>query len=164
MKGTVKVVAKGRAIPSAKANKKAAKKEYAKAAKRLIKDAKFAGPPGNEVRLGNDRVGRRSSASSPRRSRSRSGTTVTFSMPAKTTETHTFSFGPADYLDEHRGRVVRARPGRAGALVFDPLITRSRATSPALPADDGTSHGNGFFSTGRPRPRRGDAVAGRARR
>ena len=53
-KGTVKVVAKGKPIPSNKANAKAAKKEYAKVVKRLIKDAKFAGPPGNEVVAGND--------------------------------------------------------------------------------------------------------------
>ena len=50
------MVAKGKAIPSAKANKKAAKQEYAKDVKQLVKDAKFSGPAGNEVvrRQGHD--------------------------------------------------------------------------------------------------------------
>ena len=55
-KGKVKVVGKPKAIPSNKANAKAAKKEYAKVVKQLKKDGKFAGPPGNAVYAGKDTI------------------------------------------------------------------------------------------------------------
>ena len=50
MKGTVKVVGKGKRDPLQQGQHPAAKKEYAKVVKRLKKDGKFAGPAGNAVR------------------------------------------------------------------------------------------------------------------
>ncbi len=142
MKAAVKVVAKGKAIPSAKANKKAAKKEYAKVAKRQIKDAKFAGPPGNEVLLGNDTVESAIFRFFPAKKSVPVGTTVTFSMPAKTSEIHTASFGPADYLNQQGEAFVDP-----ATLVFNG-IDAFPSDVPALPSPNGTNHGNGFVSTG----------------
>jgi plastocyanin len=149
MKATVKVVAKGKAIPSVKANKKAAKKEYAKVAKRQIKDAKFAGPPGNAVLLGNDTVESSIFRFFPASKSVPVGTTVTFSMPAKTTEIHTVSFGPADYLQATADAFVAPDPANPTGppTVFSPLIAFP-SDVPTLPAYDGTSHGNGFLNTG----------------
>jgi plastocyanin len=148
MKGTVKVVAKGKAIPSVKANKKAAKKEYAKAAKQLIKDAKFAGPAGNAVQAGSDTVATSIFRFFPASKSVPVGTTVTFSMPAKTSELHTFSFGPADYLKGIADAFIAPDPANPQGLpVFNPLIAFP-SDVPTLPAYDGTSHGNGFLSTG----------------
>ena len=148
-KGTVKVVAKGRPIPSAKANRKAAKKEYAKAAKRLIADAKFAGPAGNEVRAGNDRADTAILRFFPTSKSVPVGTTVTFSMPAKTTEIHTVSFGPADYLQGIADAFVTPDPAAPSGppTVFNPLLAFP-SDVPTLPAYDGTSHGNGYLNTG----------------
>jgi len=148
MKGTVKVVAKGKAIPSAKANAKAAKKEYAKDAKRLIADAKFTGPAGNEIRAGNDTVPTSIFRFFPASKSVPVGTTVTFSMPAKTAESHTVSFGPADYLKGIADAFVAPDPENPDGLpVVSPLVAFP-SDVPTLPAFDGTSHGNGFLSTG----------------
>ena len=84
MKGTVKVVGKGKAIPSNKANAKAAKKEYAKVVKRLKKDGKFAGPSGNAVRAGNDTLTSTILGFFPATKSVPVGTTVTFSMSPMT--------------------------------------------------------------------------------
>ena len=71
-KATVKVVGKGKKVPSNKANTRAAKKEYAKVVKRLKKDGTFAGPPGNAVEAGHDTLKTTFLGSSRRPSRSRS--------------------------------------------------------------------------------------------
>jgi plastocyanin len=149
MKGTVKVLGKGKAIPSVKANAKAAKKEYAKVAKRQIKDAKFAGPPGNEVWLGNDTVESSIFRFFPATKPVPVGTTVTFSMPAKTSEIHTVSFGPADYLQTVADAFVAPDPANPSGPpnVFSAQVGFP-SDVPTLPAYDGTSHGNGFLSTG----------------
>ena len=142
MKGTVKVVAKGKAIPTVKANKKAAKKEYAAVAKRQIQDAKFAGPAGNAVQAGNDTVASTIFRFFPATKSVPVGTTVTFSMPAKTSEIHTISFGPADYLQQQSDAFVDP-----ATRVFNG-IDAFPSDVPALPSPDGTNHGNGFVSTG----------------
>jgi plastocyanin len=149
MKGTVKVVAKGKAIPSVKANKKAAKKEYAKVAKRQINDAKFAGPAGNAVQAGNDTVASTIFRFFPATKSVPVGTTVTFSLSPKTTEIHTISFGPADYLQATAAAFVMPDPANPTGppTVYNPQIAFP-SDVPTLPAYDGTSHGNGFLSTG----------------
>jgi plastocyanin len=149
MKGTVKVVARGKAIPSAKANKKAAKKEYAKVAKRQIADAKFAGPAGNAVRAGNDTTASTIFRFFPATKSVPVGTTVTFSMSPKTTEIHTVSFGPPDYLQAQADAFVTPDPANPSGppTVFNP-VNAFPSDVPTLPAYDGTSHGNGFLSTG----------------
>jgi plastocyanin len=149
MKGTVKVVGRGKAIPSNKANAKASKKEYAKVVKQLKKDGKFAGPPGNAVRAGNDTIPSTILAFFPATKSVPVGTTVTFSMSPKTTELHTISFGPPDYLKSVADAFVQPDPANPSGppSVFNPQIAYP-SDPPPLPAYDGTSHGNGFLSTG----------------
>ena len=145
-KAKVKVVAKGKPIPSAKANKKAAKQEYAKDVKQLVKDAKFSGPAGNEILAGKDTTRTTLFRYFPTTKSVPVGTTVTLSMPAKTSETHTFTFGPADYLKGIADAIFAPDPA-TGALVHNPIIPFP-SDVPSLPAYDGTNHGNGFLNTG----------------
>ncbi len=69
------------------------------------------------------------------------GTTVTFAMPATSSETHTASFGPASYLDTL-------------AKGFDnPAAIDARSVFPSSPPGgpiplNATSHGNGFANVG----------------
>jgi plastocyanin len=143
-KATVKVVGKGKKVPSNKANTRAAKKEYAKVVKKLKKDGKFAGPAGNAVEAGHDTLKTTFLRFFPAKKSVPVGATVTFAMPKVTTEIHTISFGPADYLQATADGFVAPDP--SGALVLSGQV--------AFPSDlppfsyDGTSHGNGFFSTG----------------
>jgi plastocyanin len=147
-KGTVKVVGKGKAIPSNKANAKAAKKEYGKVAKRLIADAKFAGPPGNAVEAGHDTIETTLFRFFPATKSVPVGTTVTFAMSPKTTEAHTISFGPPDYLKGITDAFIAPDPANPEGLpVFNALIAFP-SDVPTLPAYDGTNHGNGFLSGG----------------
>ena len=147
-KGTVKVVGKGKAIPSNKANAKAAKKEYAKVAKRLIADAKFAGPPGNAVEAGHDTIETTIFRFFPATKSVPVGTTVTFAMSPKTTEAHTISFGPADYLKGVADTFIGPDPNNAQGLPVVNPIAAFPSDVPTLPAYDGTNHGNGFLSGG----------------
>jgi plastocyanin len=147
-KGTVKVVGKNKAIPSNKANAKAAKKEYAKVAKQLIKDAKFAGPPGNAVEAGHDTIPSTIFRFFPATKSVPVGTTVSFSMSAKTTEAHTISFGPADYLKTQADTFIGPDPANPQGLPVVNPIAAYPSDVPTLPAYDGTSHGNGYLNGG----------------
>jgi plastocyanin len=147
-KGTVKVVGKNRAIPSNKANARAAKKEYAKVAKRLIKDAKFAGPAGNAVEAGHDTIETTIFRFFPTTKNVPVGTTVTFAMSAKTTEVHTISFGPADYLTGIANGFIGPDPANPQGLPVVSAIAAYPSDVPTLPAYDGTSHGNGYLNGG----------------
>jgi plastocyanin len=149
MKGKVKVVAKGKAIPTAAADTKAAKAEFAKIVKTLTSNAKFAGPPGNVVQAGNDTVEASLFRFFPTTKQVPVGTTVTFQMPAKTSELHTFSFGPADYLKTQADNFIQPDPSTTPpTLVFNPLVGFPSDPPPALPPYLGTNHANGFLSTG----------------
>jgi plastocyanin len=147
-KGRVKVVGKAKAIPSNRANAKAAKKEYAKVVKRLKKDGKFAGPAGNAVRAGNDTLRSTILGFFPATKSVPVGTTVTFAMSPVTTEAHTISFGPADYLTAAANGFVGPDPANpAGLPVVSSLAAYPSDPPPGAPAD-GTNHGNGFVNTG----------------
>jgi plastocyanin len=147
-KGTVKVVGKGKAIPSNKANAKAAKKEYAKVAKQLIADAKFAGPPGNAVEAGHDRAVSTILRFFPTTKSVPVGTTVTFAMSPKTTEAHTISFGPADYLKTIADGFIGPDPANPEGLpVVNSLVPFPSEPPPQAPLDP-AQHGNGFYNAG----------------
>jgi plastocyanin len=148
-KAKVKVVGKNQAIPSNKANKKAAKKEYAKVVKQLKKDGKFAGPPGNVVRAGNDTIRSTLLGFFPATKSVPVGTTVTFTMSPKTTEAHTITFGPADYLKSLADGFIGPDPANPQGLpVVNPQDAFPSDPPPSLPPFDGSNHGNGFINTG----------------
>ena len=149
MKGTVKVVAKGKAIPSVRANKKAARKQYAKVVTQLKKDDGFAGPAGNVVQAGNDTISSTILRFFPATKSVPIGTTVAFKMSDRTTELHTVSFGPPDYLKSIADGFVQPDPANPSGppTVFNPIIAFP-SDLPPLPAYDGKNHGNGFISVG----------------
>ena len=149
MKGTVKVVAKGKAVPSAAADRKAVKAEFAKDVAQATKDAKFAGPAGNAVQAGNDSKNTAILRFFPAKKTVPVGTTVTLSMPPTTAEIHTFSFGPAAYLKQQADGFIAPDPSaKPPLLVFNPLIAFPSDPPPAVLVHNGANHGNGFLSTG----------------
>jgi plastocyanin len=145
MKGRVKVLAKGKRVPSAAADKKAVKEEFAKSVALGKKLGASAGPTGNEIWAGNDSREVSVLRFFPAKKSVPVGTTLTLSMPKSTTEIHTFSFGPAAYLKTQADGFIAPAPP---ALVFNPLIAFPSDPPPTLGGPTGANHGNGFVSTG----------------
>jgi plastocyanin len=149
MKGKVRVVRTGKAVPTAAADKQAVASEFAKLVATLKKKAKLAGPAGNVVQAGNDTAEATLFRFFPARKQVPVGTTVTFQMPARTSELHTFSFGPADYLKATEEKSLTPDMSTTPpTLVFSPLVAFPSDPPPALPLFTGANHGNGFLSTG----------------
>jgi plastocyanin len=65
-------------------------------------------------------------------------------------EIHTFSFGPAAYLQAAASAFVTPVPNGAGppTLALSGQVAFPSDPPPSLPPYDGTTHGNGFFNTG----------------
>jgi plastocyanin len=151
MRGSVKVVKKGKRVPTAAADRKAVKKQVAKVIKRVIADDKFAGPAGNQVDAGHDTLSTTLLRFFPATKSIPVGGTLTLALSKNTTEIHTFAFGPADYLKTQAdGFVTPDTSGGAGppTLVFNPVIGFPSDPPPVLPPHTGAILGNGFFSTG----------------
>jgi plastocyanin len=143
MKAKVKVVPKGKAIPSKKADAKTASKLLAKQVKVAKKTAKLTTPAGTVVG-GNDKGQVVQFRFFPKTLHVAPGSTVTFKVTSKP-EIHTFSFGPQKFLEDTANGFVTPVNG---ALQFSPVIAFPSDPPPAVPSYDGTSHGNGFISTG----------------
>jgi len=141
MDARVKVLPKSATIPSAKADRKARNKEYAKA----LKDAKRLGklkPSGNNVVAGNDNDTVAWFRFFPATRTIKAGQSVRFSITSKS-EIHTMSFGP-----QATSSFVEVQPQPAGPprLQFSPLVIMP-SDNPLTPYT-GSNHGNGFFNTG----------------
>jgi len=148
MKGTVKVVSRGKRIPTNRANARAAKKEYARVVKRLKKDTKFPGRLGNAVEAGHDTLTTTFFRFFPATKSVPVGTSVTFLMSPKTTEAHTISFGPADYLQKQADAFITPDPINPQLPpVVSPVAAFPSEPPPQAPLDP-AQHGNGFFNTG----------------
>jgi plastocyanin len=143
MQAKVKVVAKGKAIPSKKADAKAAAKLLASEVKVARKTATLK-TPANTVVGGNDKGPVVQLRFFPKTLHVATGGTVTFKVTSKP-EAHTFSFGPQKFLEDTANAFVTPANG---ALQFNPLIAFPSEAPPAVPSYDGTAHGNGFISTG----------------
>jgi plastocyanin len=147
MDGTVKVLAKGRAVPSARADAAARKAEYAAAIKRAGQLAKFT-PPANTFVAGHDSGNVSWFRFFPRNLTVGVGQTVRFSI-SSTSEIHTVALGAGTpYFDAIEKDLVMAQPQPSGPprLQFSPLIFLP--SDPALPPYTGLNHGNGFLNTG----------------
>jgi len=148
MSGRVKVVAPGRAIPSKKQDKRAAKRQLKATLKTVTKLSGGQGTSGlqNTIQAGNDR---RSGATVfkyfPTDAAFKVGDTVTLQMPPSTSEVHTFTFGPSNGKDQYVDQLAAGLLGE----VFDP-----RGVYPSEPPPAGVStytatlHGNGFWNSG----------------
>ena len=141
MDARVKVLPKSSTIPSARADRKARNKEFAKA----LKDAKRLGklkPSGNNVVAGNDNDTVAWFRFFPATRTIKAGQSVRFSITS-TSEIHTMSFGPqatSDFVEVH------PQPAGPPRLQFSPLVIMP--SDNPLPPYTGANHGNGFFNTG----------------
>jgi plastocyanin len=149
MTGKVKVVAKGRKIPSQAAVAKQAKKELAGYAARAKAADKAGQSAANTIQAGADGKGFVNYAFYPAHLTVPVNTPVTLEMSPGSTETHTFSFGAAASLQALAQGQITPVPDPAGG---PPAIVGSSAvflqSDAELPVYDGTNHGDGFWSTG----------------
>jgi plastocyanin len=148
MRGKVKVLAKGKKIPTARQDKKTAAKIFAAEVKAGKKQQKLK-LPANTVQGGNDKGNVVQLRFFPQSIHVPVGGSVKFQVKSLP-EAHTFSFGPADYLNNLASNFVVPVPAAAGppTLVFNGQLALPSDPPPTLPPYDGTAHGNGFFNTG----------------
>jgi plastocyanin len=148
MKGTVKVVSKSKSVPSAKADKKRVDDQVAaaiKEAKALLKTKPAAGT----VSIGAaGKGGVESYGMYPATQTIPVGTTIKFSMSAKSLEDHTATFGPGDAEKEPTSYL-----GDLAKHFADDQVAPSQAIYPSEPAGtvaalSPTLHGNGFWNSG----------------
>jgi plastocyanin len=152
MKGQVTVLKKGKKAPSKKSDQARVAKQVAsllKTAKRL--DA-FKGPGGSNVRAGNDTKDVSFFKYFSNDITVKAGTTVRWQQTAGVNEIHTITFGPEDYL-KPIGQTFIAPDSSAPqngppTLVINPLAAYPSDPPTAVPAYDGTNHGNGFLNSG----------------
>ena len=147
MQGSVKVLPKGRAVPSAHADAAARTAEYTAAIKQGKQLAKFT-PAANAVVAGHDSGTVSWFRFFPRNLTVGVGQSVRFSVSSKS-EIHTVAFGAGTpYFDAIEKDLVMAQPQPTGPprLQFSPLIFLP--SDPALPPYTGLNHGNGFLNTG----------------
>jgi plastocyanin len=149
MKGTVKVVSKSHSVPSAKADAKTLKAQVSSGlstAKALTKTTVAAG----NVSIGaSGPRGVESFAMYPATQTVPVGTTIKFSMSAKSFEDHTATFGPGNPETEPTSYLGDLAKHFAedptipslGAYPSDPPPAGPAALTPTL-------HGNGFWNTG----------------
>jgi plastocyanin len=147
MKGTVKVVAKSHKVPSAKADAKTLKDQLASTLKTAKDLANTKVAAGNVSVGASGKGGVEHYAMFPATQTVAVGTTVNFSMSAKTYDVHTATFGPGDpehqptsYLGKIAGTFATASFAPEGTYPSDPPGTVA-SLSP-------TAHGNGFWNSG----------------
>jgi plastocyanin len=144
MKAKVKVVPKGKRIPTAKQDRKAAARIFAGEVKAGKKQQKLK-LPASTIQGGNDKGNVVQLRFFPQSIKVPVGGTVNVQVKSLP-EAHTFSFGPAAYLQQVAGAFVTPLP--TGVFQFSGQVALPSDPPPNLPPYDGTSHGNGFFSTG----------------
>ncbi|MEN3285358.1 MAG: hypothetical protein V7607_6498 [Solirubrobacteraceae bacterium] len=146
MKATIRVKAKSKSIPSAKAHAKLIKDQVSRAAATAQKLSKVT-PPANTVDLGvAGKGGVEIFAMVPAATTVPVGTTVNFRMTSGTREVHTATFGPGNIEDPNSfiGKIAASFEGTAidqsGLYPSEPPGTLG-SLNPAL-------HGNGFWNSG----------------
>jgi plastocyanin len=148
MDAKVKVVKPGRPIPSAKKDRKAARKELAKALKKTEQLSAGQGTEDlqNAIQAGNDRAGGATVFKFfPAAATVKAGDTITLQMPPSSSEVHSFTFGPSNgenlYVDLLALGLVGEFFDPRGALPSEPPAAGVPTYTPAL-------HGNGFWNSG----------------
>jgi plastocyanin len=148
MQGSVKVLSKGRPVPSAHADREARISEYRKAVDKSRDLAKFT-PSGNNVVAGHDSGPVAWFRFFPAVKTISVGQSVRFSVSSKS-EIHTIRLGPDAWQDPSQADLVQAQPQPSGPprLQFNGLIFLPSDPPPLLPPYTGANHGNGFLNTG----------------
>ncbi len=149
MKGVVKVLPKGKPVPSARKDKAAALAQEAADINQARKLARVK-PPAATVLAGNDGSGSVAWLRFfPETLRVKAGTTVHFMISSKR-EIHTVTIGPPAYtgaIESSFTGPVENPAGGPPAIVINPLGALP-SDPPPLPPFTGTNHGNGFEGTG----------------
>jgi plastocyanin len=144
MKGTVTVKKGSAAIPSAKADRKAVKRQANKAIAAAKKAAKVKAPA-NTIDVGvAGKGGLERFAMVPSKLTVGVGQSVTFRMSSKTRDVHTATFGPGS--PDKQGTYLGEIEAGFNAVPFD-----GRAVYPSDPGPASLTpalHGNGFWNTG----------------
>jgi plastocyanin len=146
MQGSVKVLAKGRSVPSARDDRSARIDEYRRAVDQARDLARF-NPSGNTVVAGHDKDAVAWFRFFPGTKTIGVGQTVRFTISSKS-EIHTIRFGPDAWHSPADAALVQAQPQPGGPprLQFNGLIFLP--SDPVLPPYTGANHGNGFLNTG----------------
>jgi plastocyanin len=149
MDASVRVLPRGRPIPSPSADARAARARLAAQARLARRLNRFTPPP-NTITGGHDQGQLALLKFFPSTLRVPVGTTVTFSVHSKS-EIHTLTLGPPPFLTQLAASPVNMVPSPSGGppkLEVPPLFIFPSDPPPALPPYDGTNHGNGLLSTG----------------
>jgi plastocyanin len=147
MAGKVKVVKKGRHIPSARRDRRAARREQNRILAQVQTLATGAGLAlSKTMQAGNDRTnGATVYKFFPADPTFNVGDTVTLQMSPKSTEAHTFTLGPTNEKNLYLDDLANVFLGPTG---LDPRGGFPSDPPPALVQYDGKNHGNGFFNSG----------------
>jgi plastocyanin len=148
MTGKVKVKRRGKRVPTARQDRRAAGRQLGATLKRVQRLTTGLGAEDLQLAMqaGNDR---RSGATVfrffPQNPTYKVGDTVTLQMPAQSTEVHTFTFGPTNGKDAYNDQLAAGLLGE----VFDPRGAYPSEPPPVgIPTYAGTNHGNGFYNSG----------------
>jgi plastocyanin len=152
MKGTATVVAKSKAVPSAKADAARVRAQLNKALTNLKKLDKAAAPSGDTITTGPDLgTGETLYRFTPATKTVKVGAPVTLEMSSRTPEIHTFTFAKdINTLKPLAQGFVAPVPG-TGTSGPPTLGFAAQALYPSdvpLPAYDGNAHGDGYYNTG----------------
>lgn len=158
MKGTVRVLKRRASVPSARLDRRQAVREQRILLRRAQRRTTGVGTslPPSTVQAGNDdRAGTAIFKFFPTNLKVKAGATVALRMSPRTTEDHTFTFGPINgkdaYVDQIAANFISPVGGGDGPPT---LVVEPRAAYPSENPADGiprygpTTHGNGFFNTG----------------
>jgi plastocyanin len=158
MHATVRVLKRRSSGPSAKVDRRQAKREQRILLRRAQRRTSGVGAslPANTAQAGNDdRDGTAIFKFFPADLKVKAGATVALRMSPRTTEDHTFTFGPINgkdaYVDQIAANFISPVGGGDGppTLVIDPRAAYPSETPGQGVASVGpTIHGNGFFNTG----------------
>jgi plastocyanin len=149
MAGKVKVVKRGRKIPSARKDRRAARRELKTTLQRVQRLTTGLGTEDLEktIQAGNDR---RSGATIykffPQNPTYHVGDEVTLRMAPRSTEVHTLTLGPTNGKDAYNDVIASSFEG---AAIDQRGIYPSDDPKLGVPSYTGTSfHGNGFYNSG----------------
>jgi plastocyanin len=152
MDATVKVLPKGKAVPSARADTARVNAQLAKDLANLKTLDKKAPPAGNVIQAGQDLAsGETLFRFVPAQKTVPAGTAVTLTMSPKSTESHTFTFAKdAKTLSDLAKVFIAPLPGtgKAGPPTLGLASQGVYPSEAPLGTYDGNNHGDGFLNSG----------------
>jgi plastocyanin len=146
MKATVRVLAKSKAVPSARAHARSIKHQIALDLARSKNLGKTT-PPANTVDVGvAGKGGTEFFGMAPATTTVPVGTTLTFRMSPGTYETHTATFGPGNIDD--RSSYIGGIAASFASAAISPLAVYPSDPPGTVAGLTPTLHGNGFWNSG----------------